>query len=191
MLEAVTDVTAKLGYGRASVADVITAAGISRRTFYEQFHAKEDGFLTAYDVLSARLVRFMVEVGAEVPRGPARRRAQLEAFLSTLDREPAVARVFMVDVVGAGARALERRQRVNRLFADAVLGDAVGDDIHRTAIVGGVNNVILGALLAGGPKTLVELASPLAAFVERAIGPAPSDAPTRRGRGRGGVTKGA
>src|SRR4051812_48071138 len=76
ILEAVTEVIAKLGYADASVADVIAVAGISRKTFYEQFRDKEDCFLTAYDVLSARSVRSLVNVGAEVPSGPRRRRAQ-------------------------------------------------------------------------------------------------------------------
>src|SRR3954466_3544394 len=55
MLEAVTDVTAKHGYADAAVADIIAAAGLSRKTFYEQFKDKEECFLTAYDVVSKRL----------------------------------------------------------------------------------------------------------------------------------------
>src|SRR4051794_36947576 len=104
ILEAVTDVTAKLGYAEASVADIIAAAGLSRKTFYEQFKDKEECFLTAYDVVSKRLLRSMADVGAAAKEGPARRRAQLEAFLVALDGQPAIARAFMVDVLGAGPR---------------------------------------------------------------------------------------
>jgi AcrR family transcriptional regulator len=170
ILEAVTEVTAKVGYAEASVADVIAVAGISRKTFYEQFRDKEDCFLSAYDVLSERLVRSLVQVGAELPPGPGRRRAQLEAFLAALEREPAVARVFMVDVLGAGARALERRQHVNALFVDAFLGAVAADPVRRLAIVGGVNNAVVAALLEGRAKLLRDLAAPLGEFVELALG---------------------
>lgn len=170
LLEAVTEVTARLGYADASVADVIAAAGISRKTFYEQFRDKEDCFLTAYDVLSARLVRSMVRGAAELPSGPRRSRAQIEVFLTALEREPEVARVFMIDVLGAGRRAFEHRQRVNALFADAMLGAAAPDPVRRSAIIGGLNNAVVDALLDGRGKRLTELAAPLAEFMERAIG---------------------
>lgn len=170
LLEAMTEVTAKVGYADASVADVIRVAGISRKTFYEQFRDKEECFLCAYDVLSDRMLGVIVAVGAEVPRGPRRRRAQLETFLGVLRKDLAVARVFMVDVLGAGARALERRQHVNARFAEAFLGDAV-DATRRAAIVGGINNVVAGALIEGRATALAELLVPLAAFVEQALPP--------------------
>lgn len=170
ILEAVTEVTAKHGYADATVTDIIGAAGLSRKTFYEQFKDKEDCFLTAYDVLSTRLLRAMAKAAAPLKQGPARRRAQLETFLVALDRAPAVGRVFMLDVLGAGARALKRRHRLDRLFADAVLGDAVDDEVLRTAIIGGVNNVVVHALGANDPKSLVDLLAPLASFIERGVG---------------------
>jgi hypothetical protein len=104
---------------------------------------KEDCFLTAYDVLAKRSVRSLVNVGAEMDSGPLRRRAQIDTFLAALEREPEVGRVFMVDVLGAGRRALEHRQRINGLFADAILGAAVTDPIRRLTIIGGLNNAVV------------------------------------------------
>jgi AcrR family transcriptional regulator len=173
MLEAVTEVTAKTGYLEASVADVIAAAGVSRKTFYEHFRDKEECFLTAYDVLSEQLVRALVGVGADVPAGAPRRRAQMAAFLGALAKDPAAARVFMVDVLGAGPRALKRRERVNASFAAAVLGDALADPLRRAAIVGGVNNVVAGALIESRTADLRALVAPLSAFMEDALGPGP------------------
>src|SRR5207245_10827747 len=49
ILDAILDVVGEHGYATATVADVTTAAGISRTTFYEQFRNKQDAFLTAYD----------------------------------------------------------------------------------------------------------------------------------------------
>lgn len=169
ILEAVTEVTARAGYAEASVAEVIAAAGVSRKTFYEHFRDKEECFLAAYGVLSDRLVASLVEVGAAHASGRARRAAQLVAFLGALHREPSVARVFMVDVLGAGPRALKRRERVNASFADAILGDAVPDPVRRAAVVGGVNSVVVRALVESRAPDLRELAEPLVAFVESAL----------------------
>jgi AcrR family transcriptional regulator len=169
ILSAMTEVTAKRGYAEASVADAIAVAGVSRKTFYEQFTDKEDAFLCAYDVVSDRLIAQLVSVGAAHPDPTARRRAQVAAFLDALAREPAGARVFMVDVLGAGPRALRRREKVNARFAEAVLGSATQDPVRRAAIIGGINNVVAGELLLGHASRLRDLAAPLAEFMRAAL----------------------
>lgn len=169
MLEAVTAVTAKVGYAEMSVASVIAAAGLSRKTFYEHFRDREECFLSAYDVLSERLVESLVAVGVGAADPRSRRSEQLRAFLAALEKDRAIARVFMVDVLGAGAEALARRERVNARFADAIFGDGV-EAVRRAAIVGGVNSVVGGAILRGrGGRLVAELHAPLAAFVESAL----------------------
>lgn len=169
LIEAVTEVTATLGYGRMSVADVIAAAGVSRKTFYEHFEDKEDCFLTAYDVLSTRLLDVLVSVGSAHRAGASRRRAQLEAFLAVIVQDLTSARVFMVDVLGAGGSALARRERVNDAFGEAILGKDV-TPVLRRAIVGGVNNVVAGTLMRRARRsTLMALVAPLSGFVERSL----------------------
>jgi AcrR family transcriptional regulator len=169
LLEAMTEVCAKDGYGEASVAAVIAAAGVSRKTFYEHFQDKEECFLAAYDVLSERLVEALVAAGKRHESGPAQRRAQVETFLRAMARDVLAARVFMVDVLGAGQRAIMRREVVNARFAEAVFGASTQDAIRRRAIVGGVNNVVAGALLEGQSRPLLALAEPLSAFIESAL----------------------
>lgn len=169
LLEAMTEVLAKKGYVDTSVADVIAAAGVSRKTFYEYFTDKEDCFLSAYDVISERLVQALTVIGQKVPEGPARRRAQISAFLRALSRDVLSARVFMVDVLGAGARALKRRERINGLFASAVLGTAKIDPVTRAAIIGGINTVVASALLAGRGESMTALEDALCDFAESCI----------------------
>ena len=53
MVEAV----AAHGYERTSVKEVVGLAGVSRRSFYEQFANKEECFLASFDVIVARTVR--------------------------------------------------------------------------------------------------------------------------------------
>ena len=110
MLEAVTEAVGKRGYAEASVAEIVEIAGVSRKTFYEHFSDKEACFLTAYEVLSERVVEALVAAGAKYPPGKARCRAQLERYIEVLARDPIAARVFNVDVLAAGDRALDARE---------------------------------------------------------------------------------
>ena len=170
ILEAMTEVSAKVGYAEASVAEVIAVAGVSRKAFYEHFKDKEDCFLAAYDVLSDRLIEELVELGRAQADEASRAVAEVTGFLAALMRAPAAARVFMVDVLGAGPRALKKRERVNQRFAEALFGVAPVDEVRRKAIVGGVNNVVAGALLADRGADLALLAEPLSSFVLSALG---------------------
>ena len=42
------------GYERTSVKQVVGLAGVSRRSFYEQFANKQECFLATYDVIATR-----------------------------------------------------------------------------------------------------------------------------------------
>src|SRR5436305_10566518 len=57
MIEAV----ALVGYERASVRQVIGLAGVSRRSFYEQFANKQDCFVDTFDMLASRGIRCMAQ----------------------------------------------------------------------------------------------------------------------------------
>src|ERR1700710_1829284 len=50
MIEAV----ARHGYERTSVKQVVGLAGVSRRSFYEQFANKQECFLSTYDLIAIR-----------------------------------------------------------------------------------------------------------------------------------------
>ena len=53
MIEAV----AQYGYQKTSVKKIVALAGVSRRSFYEQFANKEQCFLTSLDLIAARAVQ--------------------------------------------------------------------------------------------------------------------------------------
>jgi AcrR family transcriptional regulator len=168
LLEAVVEVTARAGYADATVADVIAVAKVSRKTFYEHFADKEAAFLATYDVVADRVIAALVAMGAAHTDPDARRTAQVERFIAILDRDRAIARVFMVDVQGAGPAALRRRAAVNQRFAEMLFGDSTVPTVRRDAVVGGVNQVVAAALLS--PKSsLAPLAKPLAEFVRAAL----------------------
>lgn len=148
VLEAMAHQVGKQGYARTTVADVIARARVSRKAFYEHFTEKEDCFLVAYEELSTRLVRDLVTEGAPFARGN-RSVAQLHRYLEVLSADLLMARAFVVEVMGAGQRSLELREEVNRRFAELVFGHTSKDPHVRRALIGGVNDLVAGALLRG------------------------------------------
>src|SRR3954447_16030257 len=65
MLDAMARAVATKGYAKVTVADIVSLAGVSRRTFYEHFADKEACFLETYKVGARALV---TGVAAEVRR---------------------------------------------------------------------------------------------------------------------------
>jgi len=171
ILAAMVDVASERGAGNATVAHVVARSGVSRRTFYELFADREECFLAAFDDVVRRVA--LVVVPAYERPGPwrAKTRSALTALLELLDREPGLARLLIVETLGAGPKALERRQNVlaqiitivDRGRAEAKRGEGP-PPIAAEGIVGGVLSLIHSRLLAGeGP--LVELTGPLMAMI--------------------------
>jgi AcrR family transcriptional regulator len=117
MLDAMAAAVAEKGYPATTVADVIARAGVSRKTFYEQFRSKEDCFLAAYDVGVDLLLGALREAGSDDDDLLERARRRTRAYLETLASEPAFARTFMIEVDAAGPAARERRAAVHERFA--------------------------------------------------------------------------
>lgn len=170
MLEAMVQAVAEKGYARVAVADVVVRAGVSRKTFYEQFSNKDDCFLAAYDAsVDDLLVAIDASLVAIAPDWLAAVRAAVEVYLQMLAARPAFARAFLIEVLGAGPEALSRRADVQDRFAAQL------QDVHRRAradipeipevpphtfraAVGAVNELVTAHVLERGAQTLPELA---------------------------------
>src|ERR1700676_4290834 len=100
-LAAIAEAVAEHGFARATVADVIRRAGVSRETFYEQFADKEDCFLAALDA-GANLLLAILAAGVPEPAGEPPDPLQqldrmLQAYLVALAESVAFARAFLID----------------------------------------------------------------------------------------------
>jgi AcrR family transcriptional regulator len=177
VLVAMADAVADKGYNNASVADVIERAGISRRSFYEHFANKEEAFLAAYDAGVGGLLDAIAEAEDEagVRAGGAgdggllaRAHAGTEVYLQLLADNPAFARTFLIEVLGAGPDALARRDAVHERFAErmAQTFDAIAaqvPDLPRPnayvfrAAVGAIHELVTDCLLKRGAEALPEL----------------------------------
>lgn len=105
------------GYSGSSVERIAARAGVSRRTFYEQFAGREDVYLQSYDKAVGCLLERVSAAWDEPGDGPAQLRLCLQMVLDSVAGEPRLARFCVVDVFSVGPQALEHRERHMRNFA--------------------------------------------------------------------------
>jgi AcrR family transcriptional regulator len=161
ILTAMIAVVAARGYAATRVVDVISTAGVSRKTFYELFDSKEDCFLAAYDILLGRALEEAQAgfgVRAEVP-WPERIESALGALLGHLAAYPAEARFALVEVLAAGPKALARRDSAMRQFAGFIeVGRAEsGVDLPVSTaqtVAGGIAELLYSEVLHGAAEQL-------------------------------------
>jgi AcrR family transcriptional regulator len=116
ILDAVLDVVGEHGYAAATVADITTAAGVSRTTFYEQFRNKLDAFLTAYDEFGQA---FLADVAATPATTPvAALTTAAERLVDWGRRRPLACRAFLLEIHAVGEEGLDHRDRVMNLAVE-------------------------------------------------------------------------
>ncbi len=178
LLAAMTQVVSERGAGNVTVARVVARSGVSRRTFYELFEDREDCFLAAFDGAIARIASEVVPAYEGGTRWREKIRAALIALLEVLDDDPGMGRLVIVETLGAGPRALERRRRVLAQVIAAVDEgrlEAKGSDgpppLTAEGVVGAVFSLVHSRLLAcprtgeGKDGPLVGLVNPLMAMI--------------------------
>ena len=120
MITALVEVAGERGVGSVTVAHIVARSGVSRRTFYELFDDREDCFLAAFDQAVERGAKRVVPAFRAPGAWRERTRAGLGALLEYLDDEPGMGALCIVDALGAGPVALERRRQVVAALIDAV-----------------------------------------------------------------------
>ncbi|MDQ1504790.1 MAG: hypothetical protein QOD57_2517 [Actinomycetota bacterium] len=174
LVDAIAQVVAEKGYPATTVADVVERAGVSRRTFYEQFEDKEACFLAAYDAgLAAVLGRIQEAVEAHPAAGwREQARVGVQAFLTLLATQPAFARALQLEILTAGPAALERRAGMLTMFSglwrNVHEGARAEDPAVRalpnevfTILTAGFEELIRDCIRTRGTAALPELADPI------------------------------
>ena len=119
LLAAMATVVAEKGYAATTVADVVSAAGVSRSTFYELFASKEACFLDAYNQGVDDLLQAVRGAVHEADRDwRPQLRAGIRAYLAQLARMDHFARMYIDEIHAVGAAALNARAGALRRFAD-------------------------------------------------------------------------
>jgi AcrR family transcriptional regulator len=106
------------GYSHTTVGHIALHAGVSRRTFYELFADREACLAALFEDVVGMIEGELAAAALAGLPWRERVRGGLWAILSFFDREPALARVCVVQVLRGGPGVLERRDVVlSRLAA--------------------------------------------------------------------------
>lgn len=163
-------VFARAGYAEATAEAIAREAGMSKATFYEHFDNKESCIIALFDSAMETIMGAMAgnldEAGKGDPR--SRYRRNVITFLEAVAAFPDVAQTLLVEIIGAGPKAMERRDGVLSAFAQYILMRNAED--HRAglvpkfasladcyAIVGAIVELASRQIRTGEPKDVREL----------------------------------
>ena len=171
LLEAAAAEFASHGYAGASSESISRRAGMSKATFYEHFANKEECMIALFELAAGALQAAMADAAREVGHDDAvgRMRAATRAFLSTLASHPEFAQTMLVEIIGAGPRAAQRRDQILQAFADVLDAEneaAAGRGLigrfasphDAFAVVGAITELVSRQVRLGEPADVIELA---------------------------------
>jgi AcrR family transcriptional regulator len=167
--EAAALVVAEKSFGRASVGDIVRAAGVSKTAFYQHFENKTECLLAAYEEginehFQAVLAAAMEADGDRLDRF----RASVRAYLEGLSQHPEYARVFVLEIYAVGPEARVRRERAQRQYVDLMRSsyesfrrqlpglEPLPDEVFVTAVTAG-NELVAEQIRRGGVEELTSL----------------------------------
>lgn len=161
LLNGVVEAVAAGGYNATTIAGIVKAAGISRRTFYEHFEGKQDCFLAAFAMIEAHVLESMRAAPGAEAAWPDRVRARLAALLEVLARDEAVTRCFLVEPLAAGGEVAARYREAMSLITAALRPEPppsqLNMEVRDQALVGGIATLVVRRLDSAGAARLPDL----------------------------------
>ena len=162
----------ELGYAQATVGHITRRASVSRRTFYELFADREECLAAVLEDLVGLIGLELAAADLDGLRWGERVRTGLWAILSFFDREPALARVCVVQALRGGPRVLERREEILAGLA-AVVDEGRGEGarggectaLAAEGLVGAAFAIVYARLLRGERRPLVGLLGELMGMI--------------------------
>jgi len=165
VLDAALKVFTQAGYNDAAVDAIALASNTSKGGLYFHFPSKQALFLALLDEASEVLLRNVREAMEAETDPVARGEAALREVLRQFGNHRLLARLLLVEAVGAGPEFRERLQLLHSSFAELIAGcldDAVAagmlpeiDTVMAGyAWYGAVNQLVLRWLATGMPRRL-------------------------------------
>jgi AcrR family transcriptional regulator len=172
LLDAALTVFTESGYKDTAVDEVAKASATSKGGLYFHFPSKQALFLALLDESATALLNRVEQAMAEESDPLARGEAALRAVLSAFGEHRLLARLLLIEAVGAGKEFDARLNELHTAFARLIAGcleEAVAQgkiapldaEIAAFAWYGAVNHVVLRWLRTGEPKRLEDAFPPL------------------------------
>ncbi len=121
---AMVELVGERGYAAVRMRDVVRLAGVSTRSFYENFESKEDCFLRTHDLIVRGAVRRIGAAQADELDWRQRPGLVFGAFAREIEIAPHAARLSLVDAYDAGMESLEQAWRAESAF-EAMIGEGL------------------------------------------------------------------
>ncbi|MBA3808998.1 MAG: TetR/AcrR family transcriptional regulator, partial [Solirubrobacterales bacterium] len=144
IIAAALDAVEDIGYERMTVAQVISRARVSRKTFYDVFEDRDQCFLAALDQALAEASALAKQAYAREKCWQDGVRSALATLLDLMDEAPGLAKACVVETLRGGELVLARRARVLAELASVIdagrasPGGRQPPALTPEAIVGGV-----------------------------------------------------
>jgi AcrR family transcriptional regulator len=171
LLRGAAVVFAERGYAGASSELISREARMSKATFYEHFSNKEECILALFDRAAEVVLQAQADAAAAAGDGNGfeRMRAGTRAFLSALADHPEYAQTLLVEIIGAGPTAAQRRDQIMQMFAEALdsenaaaarrgLIKRFASPYDAFAIVGAITELVSRQVRLAEPANPLELA---------------------------------
>jgi AcrR family transcriptional regulator len=166
--EAAGAVFARMGYADATAELIAREAGMSKATFYEHFDNKEDCICALFDAALEQILAALQAGERRTGADGDPYRPSIELLIAVITEHPAIAQTLLIEIIGAGPRASERRDRfLEQLAAYVDQRNATSAAAGQTprfasphdafAIVGGVVELLSRQLRTGVPADVREL----------------------------------
>jgi AcrR family transcriptional regulator len=162
----------ELGYAQTTVGHITRRASVSRRTFYELFANREECLAAVLEDLVGQIAQELAAADIDGLLWRERVRTGLWAILSLFDREPALARVCVVQALRGGPGVLKRREEILAVLAAVVdegrrEGSRGAECTPLTAegLVGAAFAIVYARLLRGERESLAGLLGELMGMI--------------------------
>lgn len=180
LLDGLAQVLGERAYAYLTIADVVGAAHVSRRTFYEHFDGKEACLLALCERLSEEVLA-LIATGYD-PEGDWVQELEkiTSAYLRNLQQRPALVRALYLELLTLGPQGLAMRRRISERFTQFLImqvelsrvkepGKRPLSHALATATVGGINELIVQAIEEDRADRLVELQPTISEFVRAVL----------------------
>jgi len=188
LIQAARDTFAEHGYHGTSIEDIVGRAHVSRTSFYRFFSDKEECLLAIFWTGSNIALRAVEEIASSDLPAEERLREGVGVFLRLLAGDPAMARVTLIEVMGATRAAEEARVEVRERYVQ-IIEDYLNVSglwkgrpkmetrLMAVAAMAGIGEAVSHLITTGRLDEWKQAVDPLGSFLVRAL--IPQD---RRGR---------
>lgn len=163
------------GFDETRVSDIVAAARLSRRTFYQRFGNKTACFLATYELIASHVADAARLAATDAPDWPERPAAAIEAALTVFAANPDLVRFLLAAPLRADApEPVAAYRRFVGCAADRLCEGAPADLVPSprlaAALVAGLASLVVDSLESEGGEDLVSLAPRLTALFLAGLG---------------------